>query len=329
MKPLSRTIACLTLAIAAAVPLAPARPASASSDDQLTFATPEDALKALKDAAAAKDKAALEQIFGPASKDLMNPDAVQSAAECEAFSKHLAEMSNLVRRGDDQVVLYIGQENWPMPIPIVRKDGKWYFDTVAGKDEILARRIGENELNTIDVCRAYVVAQNEYHATDWNGDDMLEYAQHFKSSPDKKDGLYWEAADNEPQSPMGPLVAEARAEGYFAARPPAEGQAQEPPVAGQPAHGQHRPFHGYYFRILTKQGPHAPGGAFDYIINGHMVAGFALVAYPAEWGNSGVMTFIVGPRGKVYQKNLGEKTAEQAAALTEFDPDDTWKPVSE
>ena len=323
MKPLSRTIAGLSLLAISAATLAFSIPGirPAAGDDQQTFASPEDALKALREATAAKDVAALDRIFGPSSKDLMNPDAAQQAVECETFNRHLAEMANLVRQGDDKVVLYLGQENWPMPIPIVRKGGTWLFDTAAGKDEILSRRIGENELNTIDVCRAYVVAQNEFHATDWNGDDILEYAQHLRSSAAKKDGLYWEAAEDEVQSPLGPLVAAARSEGYL---PSPKAAPAEPAKPDEP-----RPYHGYIFKILTKQGMHAPGGAYSYIINGHMVAGFALMAYPAEWGSTGIMTFIVGPRGKVFQKDLGEKTRELAPAVGEYDPDETWKPVGE
>lgn len=320
MNPISRTIAGLTLAALTCGCLAHSSiaPPTTASADQQTFASPEDALKALRDATAAKDKSALDRIFGATGKDLLNPDAVQSAGECESFHKHLAEMANLVHQGDDKVIVYLGQENWPFPIPVARRDGKWYFDTASGKEEILSRRIGENELNTIDVCLAYVVAQNEFHATDWNNDDMLEYAQHLKSSPERKEGLYWDAAEDEQQSPLGPLVAAARAEGYFSPREPERARQEGP-----------RPFHGYFFKILTRQGAHAPGGAYDYIINGHMVAGFALIAYPAEWGNTGVMTFMVGQRGKVFQKNLGEKTAELAQAISAFDPDDTWKVTGE
>lgn len=319
----------LSLAVQAAQPPEPATgapaatPASGTAAQQQTFATPEEALIALREATSADDKATLARIFGPGAKDLANPDQVQEANECEAFSRHLAEMANLVRDGDDRVILYVGGENWPFPIPIVRKDGRWCFDTAAGKDEILSRRIGENELNTIDVCRAYVAAQNEFHATDWNGDGILEYAQFFRSSLNRKDGLYWEATDGEPQSPMGPLVADAQAQGYPIAKSPPK------PADGRTDDHTSHPFHGYLFKILTSQGPHAPGGAYSYVINGHMVAGFALLAYPAEWGKSGVMTFVVCQRGIVYQRNLGDKTGELAPATTEFDPDDAWKPVGQ
>lgn len=299
-------------------PILPVPSVTTLADEPRTFPTPDAALQALREAAAAKDKSALDALFGPVAKEIMNPDPVQHAIECEAFSMHLAEMASLVRQSDDKVILHLGQENWPFPAPIVRKDGKWSFDMVAGKDEILSRRIGENELNTIDVCRAYVVAQREFHEVDWNNDDILEYAQHLKSSAEKKDGLYWPASQDETQSPLGPLVAEARAEGYFTDRTPEQAK-----LEGR------RPFHGYVFKILTKQGEHAPGGAYDYVINGHMIAGFALLAYPAEWGNTGVMSFIVGPRGKVYQANLGEKTAQLAPDITTYDPDSAWKPVSE
>ena len=284
------------------------------------FATPEDAVKALKDATAAKDKAALDKIFGTEAKELVNPDAVQRENECADFNKHLAEMTNIVRSGDDRATVYVGKENWPFPIPLVKKDKGWVFDAAAGREEILARRIGENELNTIDVCRAYVTAQREYHMTDWNHDDILEYAQHLASTQGKRDGLYWDAGNDEAQSPFGQLVASAHAEGY-----PIK---EHDPNASPGERPAPKPFHGYYFRILTKQGPHAPGGAYDYVANGHMIGGFALIAYPAEWGNSGVMTFIVNQRGKVFQKNLGAKTVDAARAIMAYDPDESWEPVS-
>ena len=200
-----------------------------------------------------------------------------------------------------------------MPIPLVRRDGTWLFDTAAGKDEILSRRIGEDEFTAIGVCRAYVQAQREYASEDRDGSGMFKYALRLRSTPGTKDGLYWHAGPGEDPSPFGPLVAEARAEGY--GRKTAEGDPQ--------------PFHGYLFRELTAQGEAAPGGAYAYVINGNLIAGFALVAYPAHWGESGVMTFIVNQWGRVYQCNLGEKSAEIASAMTEFDPDpDTWIPVT-
>ena len=194
----------------------------------------------------------------------------------------------------------------------VRKEGEtWRFDTAAGKEELLNRRIGKNELNAIQLCHAYVEAQREYASQDWDGDGVLEYAQRIVSTKGKWDGLYWEAAEDEVKSPLGPLVAKAVLEGYTPKGP-----------------GDKRaPYHGYYYKILKAQGKNAPGGAYSYIINGHMVAGFALVAYPAEYGSSGIITFTVNQRGIVYQKDLGKKTREIAEAMNTFDPDKTWQKV--
>ena len=194
-----------------------------------------------------------------------------------------------------------------------RKDGqKWRFDTKAGKQEILARRIGRNELSTIQTCLVYVDAQHEYARKDRDKNGLLEYAQKFRSSPGKEDGLYWDTREGEEESPLGPLVAEAVKEGY--------GRKTGKQIAGQPT-----PYHGYYYRILKAQGKSAPGGAYDYVVNGKMIGGFALVAYPAQYGNSGIMTFIVNQDGAVYQKNLGKNTAKIAQAMESFDPDKTWK----
>ena len=289
--------------------------ATTPAQPQCLFSSPKKAVKALQEATAAHDKEAMRRIFGPALKDLVSPDKVQNANDFTVFAKRLAEMTQLVREGDSKVTLTLGGDNWPFPIPIVKKDGKWFFDTQAGKEEILNRRIGENELRTIQFCEAYVLAQREYFAQDWDNDDVLEHAQHFRSTPGKKDGLYWPTAETEAPSPLGPLVAQARAEGYGKKK----GDTSE----------KRRPYHGYYFKILTKQGENAPGGKYDYLINGHMVAGFALVAWPAEYGSSGVMTFIVNQRGKVYQKDLGAKTTDLANAMAAYDPDDTWTVVKE
>ena len=207
--------------------------------------------------------------------------------------------------------LSIGPKNWPMPIPLVRRDGHWFFDTAAGKDEVINRRVGEDELMAIGVCRTYVQAQREYAAEDRDGSGILKYAQRIKSSKGMKDGLYWPVAEGEELSPLGPLVAEIRADGY----------------AGKTADGGAQPFHGYLFKILSAQGSAAPGGSYDYVINGNMVAGFALVAYPAHWGESGIMTFIVNQWGKVYERNLGEDSAAAASAMTEFNPDGDWAAV--
>jgi hypothetical protein len=278
------------------------------------FASPEEATQALLAATKAKDKTAIHEIFGAQAHELLTSgDPVQDKAEFASFATAISQMCNLVRKGDDKIVLYIGAENWPFPIPLVKKDGQWFFDALAGKDELINRRIGEDEIIAIGVCRAYVAAQREYAGEDRAGDGVLKYAQKLMSTPGKKDGLYWEPVPDEPLSPFGPLVAQAREEGY--------GQNHQK--------GHHQPFHGYLFKILTAQGADAPGGPYNYIINGNMIAGFALIAYPAHWGDSGVMTFIVNQQGKVYQCNLGENSADLAGAITEFNPDSQWTVVQE
>ena len=242
--------------------------------------------------------------------EISSGDETQDQADLERFSQRLAQAADLSREGDARVILQVGPERHPFPIPIVREDGKWYFDTDAGKEELLNRRIGDNEINTIRVCRGYVAAQREYLLDDHDGDGVMEYAQRLASTPGRHDGLYWESRADEPLSPLGPLAAQAQAEGYGKVRSDAPSGPQ--------------PYHGYVYRILTGQGPHAPGGTHSYVIRGHMVAGFALVAYPLEWGSSGVMTFIVNSNGRVYQKNLGENTARAVARLNVYDPDSSW-----
>jgi hypothetical protein len=200
----------------------------------------------------------------------------------------------------------------------VKRNNQWLFDTQAGLEEVLNRRVGENELSVIETCRAYVVAQWEYFTEgDWGHDAVAAYAQKFISSPGRHDGLYWDTSADEQPSPLGPLIAAARAEGY--------GPKGRTVKAGFSR--ERHPYHGYYFKILTRQGAHAPGGKYDYIINGNMIAGFALIAFPDKWGNSGVMTFIVNQQGRVYEKNLGPDTVKIAGDMTEYNPDPSWKPV--
>jgi hypothetical protein len=205
----------------------------------------------------------------------------------------------------------VGKDDWPLPIPIRKKGSAWFFDTKAGKEEMLNRRIGRNELNTIDVLEAYVVAQREYAGKDRDGDGVYPYAQKFWSTPGKKDGLYWEAKEGEEASPFGPLSARAAQEGYKR-----KGKPEKP-----------SPYYGYYFKILKAQGKNAPGGAYDYVVKGNMIFGFGLVAYPAKYGSSGIMTFIVNQEGVVYQKDLGKGTAKAAGSIKRYDPDPTWKKV--
>jgi hypothetical protein len=276
------------------------------------FSSPEEAVNALVAATKAGDHAAVGAIFGPEVKDLLSGDPKQDAIEFAAFAKLIGQFSQLVQKADDRFVLNLGDQNWPFPIPLVKKEGAWFFDTPAGKQEIVNRRIGEDELIAIGVCRTYLAAQREYASEDRAGDGVLKFAQKLRSTPGQKDGLYWPAAPDEDPSPFGPFIAEVHAEGY----------------GGKTAEGQPQPFHGYLFRILTAQGASAPGGAYDYIINGNMIAGFALVAYPAHWGESGVMTFVVNQWGKVYQRNLGAQSADLAVAITAFDPDEDWEAVA-
>jgi hypothetical protein len=285
-------------------------PASVLAVGEQQFSSPDDAVRTLEAAAKAKDTNALHAIFGPASQELASPDAVQAAAGLERFAQRLAVRTELVRESDSRMVLQLGADGWPFPIPLVKQDGQWHFDTVAGKEEILNRRIGMDEIGAIHVCRAYVEAQREYASKDRDGDEVLEYAQRLRSTPGSHDGLYWSSRTGDALSPLGPLVAAARVEGYR----------QKTKIMTD----EQSPYHGYYFKILTEQGAHAPGGKYNYIINGHMIGGFALAAWPAEWGNSGVMTFIVNQQGKVYQKNLGPKTSSVAAKMTAYDPDSSW-----
>jgi len=275
------------------------------------FASPEEAVAALRAATAAADTNALRVIFGPASEELQNPDRIQGTYELETFSSALTETNHLLRVSDTLVVLELGDDFWPFPVPIVKKEGGWYFDTNAGKDELLSRRIGRNELATVPVLRAYVEAQREYASTDHDGDDVLEYAQRLISSPGKHDGLCWPPDFDGDESPLGPLVAYAQVEGYSP-----ELRAEDEAERG--------PYHGYYFKILTRQGKHAPGGKYNYVTNGNMIGGFALVAWPAKYGDSGIMTFIVNQQGRVYQKDLGAQTSKLAKRIKAYDPDSSW-----
>jgi hypothetical protein len=285
--------------------------ALSATDIGQTFATPEEAVSALAAATSAKDTTALRVLFGPAAADLQNPDRVQATNDLIEFTTAFNQARRIVHKSDFNCVLYIGDSSWPFPIPIVRKDGQWFFDAEAGKDELLNRRIGNNELSTLESLRAYVEAQREYAAKDRDGDEVLEYAQKIRSTPGAKDGLYWPPELDGEISPLGPHAAQAQAQGYFRRGPRSEGAPVEP-------------FHGYFFKILTSQGKSAPGGKYDYLINGNMIAGFALVAWPAEYGNTGIMTFIVNQQGRVYQEDLGPKTAKTAAAMKSYDPHKTW-----
>jgi hypothetical protein len=287
--------------------------ARAQASTQTTFATPQEAVQALSEAIKAKDREKLRQLFGPSIKEILTGDSVQDANDFAGFAQAVGEKTEVEKKGDSKAILFVGKEKYPFAIPIVRVNDRWVFDTKAGIEEILNRGIGSNEEDTTLVCQAYVLAQWDYFAGDDQDDDgVAEFAQRFLSSPGKRDGLYWPTVADEEPSPLGPLVAHARKEGYAA-------------KGGGKGDESVAPFHGYYFKILTGQGPSAAGGKHGYIINGNMIAGFGLVAYPATWGKSGVMTFIVNQQGKVYQKNLGPATAQIVKAMTEYNPDPTWK----
>ena len=277
----------------------------ADTQSQRTFATPEAAVEALLDAVEHDDVDALLGILGREHESaLVTPDW---DAERDARQKivEAAKRTHELSKVEDGVVEWIiGEDEWPFPILLVQEEEGWRFDTQEGIEEIVDRRIGRNELAAIAIARAYVDAQIEYARRDRDGDDVLEYAQRLASTPGKRDGLYWEAESEEDLSPFGPLVQGA--ERYLETKQPGD------------------PIRGYYFQLLTRQGGNPPGGRYDYVINGNMIAGFALVAYPADYGNSGVMTFVVNQRGKVYQKDLGEFTG-----MDEYDPDDTWTEVED
>lgn len=275
-----------------------------------TFASPQEAVTALDQAVNTTNRAAFAALFGPASEQLANPDSVQGAQELAAFAAAFNTTNRLVRESDTQMVLEVGTDAWPFPIPLVKTAGGWQFDTQAGLEELLNRRIGRNEIEVLNVMRAYVDAQREYASRDRDGDEVLEYAQKITSSPGRTDGLYWPPELNGEVSPLGPLFAQAQTEGYF--------------KDARAADAGPRPFHGYLFKVLTRQGKHAPGGKYGYIINGNMIGGFALVAWPAGYGDSGVMTFIVNQQGRVYQKDLGERTARIVKGMSAYDPDPGW-----
>jgi hypothetical protein len=277
---------------------------------QQSYKTPEEAADALAAAARAGNRGGVVAILGRDGADIASSgDEVADAAERQRFLAAYDAKHRIAMNGDGKATLVIGPDDYPVPIPLVRKDAMWAFDASAGRLEILYRRIGRNELDAIQACLAYVDAQNEYAGKDRTGAGAGSYAQRIVSSAGKKDGLYWPAAQGQDPSPLGELVAQATRQGYRVG-------------------GARAPFHGYYFKVLTRQGPNAPGGALDYVVRGKMIGGFALVAYPAEYGNSGVTTFLVNHDGVVFQKDLGPRTARLAEAITAFNPDQTWKKVA-
>lgn len=266
------------------------------------FPTARQAVEALIAANRNDDISALNRLLGPDASSLISSgDETQDKNDRANFVKLYHAHHRLVAAGTGKLTLVVGKTEWPLPIPIVKSEGEWSFDSADGVKELLYRRIGANELAAIKTCRAVYRAQMDYASTGHDGNDPGVYAQRFRSEPGKQNGLYWPVAEGEPESPAGPLVADSEAEGYES--------------------GKRQPYHGYYFRILKAQGPHGRGGAKDYVVDGKMTGGFAILAYPAEYGSSGVMTFLVSSRGTVFQKDLGNSTAETAQAIAAFDPD--------
>jgi len=297
------------LAVASAPSIAadatPAAAAARARPAQSTFASPEDAAAALAAAMRADDVKAIWRILGPgARKVARSGDPVQDNDLREAFVEGYDRSARFERSGDARALLLIGPQDFPFPYPLVARDARWRFDARNGDEEVLNRRIGRNELSAIGVCLAYLDAQREFAARDRSGNGLLEYAQKLISTPGKHDGLFWETGEGEAPSPLGPLIARARGQGY--------------------AQGPADPYHGYLYKILTGQGRDAPGGEYDYLVRGKMIGGFALVAYPARWGASGVMTFACSHDGVVYEKNLGKDTQAIAAKMTLFNPDGSW-----
>jgi Protein of unknown function (DUF2950) len=309
----SRTVAFTTRLLPLALIISLAGCKSSDKPSIAAFASPDDASNALLAAAKTGDQNALLAIFGPDSKQvLFSGDPVQDKNAATAFATAYGVMHRWRNMPDGSQILLVGADNFPFPIPLKKNaSGQWLFDTAAGKEEVLNRRIGRNELAAIDVCAAVVDAQAEYFSHPHDGQKTKQFAPKFISDPGKQNGLYWKTAEGQPPSPLGPLAAFATSEGYS---------------VGSSAHN---PFHGYYFRMLTGQTDKAPGGAKDYMVDGKMLGGFAFVAYPAEYGNSGVMTFIINQDGVLLQKDLGKTTTETATAMTKFDPDPDWKIVEE
>jgi hypothetical protein len=285
--------------------------ALAQQGNEKTFATPGDATLALYNAVKSGDSQTVAAIFGSNSNDILHTgDDVADKNMADNFIRRYEQMHRVVIEPDQTATLYIGAENWPLPISIVKNSsGAWYFDTENGKTEILQRRVGTNENDAIEILHALVDAQHDYASEAHDGETTKHYALKFLSDEGKQNGLYWKTADNASQSPIVPLLVSATSEGYT------------------PQQGKQAPFHGYYYRILTRQGAAAKGGARDYVVDGELTRGFAFLAYPAEYRNSGVMTFIVNQGGVVYQKDLGPQTSEVAAAMKEYNPDDSWEQV--
>jgi len=280
---------------------------------QQSYATPDDAVQALVAAFRSTDTKRIYQVLGPGSGKLIRSgDPVVDEQARNRFVAAYEKRSKIEPDGEAKATLLIGDKDWPFPFPLAKSADGWRFDAKSGAEEILNRRIGRDELAAIQVCLAYVDAQREYALTEGNSNGLHKYAMKLLSTTGKKDGLYWPTQPEEPLSPLGPLAAKAKAEGY-----------------GKRENAANEPYHGYFYKILTGQGSNARGGAYEYVVDGKMIGGFALVAYPARWGASGVMTFIVNHDGVVYQRNLGKETVALALRMTSFNPDSTWSKVGQ
>ena len=320
MNTMQKTLALAIVAAFAGMPAldawpqtAPSPPAQKSAVKQRTFASAEEAGNALAAAVRAKDAQQILAVVGPGSGEwLSSGDPVADANDWTKFLAAYDEKHALDGSGD-KLTLVVGNDAWPFPAPIVKRGAQWSFDSNAGKQEIVNRRVGRNELDAIQTLLAIVDAQREYAAKDADGNGFADYARRFRSSPGKKDGLYWPEEAGAPQSPLGPLVAVAAKEGY--GKQAKGAQAPQGPQA----------YHGYYYKIITAQGPKAPGGAYDYLVGDKLLGGFAVVAWPARYRVSGVTSFIVNHDGVVYEKDLGPTTASVAAAMTRYNPDPTWR----
>lgn len=309
-KPIRHRLGFVTLAVA--LGLSHPSFAANTASEQSVFSSPDEAVAALVRAVKSEGTAEIVRVLGPQGAEIADSgDPIADAARREKFIAAFDEANKLDRVKDTEAVLVIGHDEFPFPVPLVETAGKWRWDTAAGLDEILTRRIGENELAALEVMRAYLDAQREYAALDRDGRGP-QYARRLLSREGKKDGLYWPASGNGDVSPLGPLMANAQREGY----------------ARTDSTGAPRPYHGYFYRILYSQGPSANGGQREYLINSRMIGGFALIAIPADYGNSGVMTFIVDDDGVVFEKDLGAETARESARIYSFDPDNTWTKVS-
>jgi hypothetical protein len=303
----------LLLATAQLVNAAQPAPVTQKTVVQKIFASPEEAVKALVETLRNHDKNSLLAVIGPSSRSwLSSGDQVADQKEIEKFLAAYDRKNSISQAGGDKAILLVGEDDWPFPAPMVRKGKGWIFDAVAGGEEITNRRVGRNELDAIQTLLAVVDAQREYAANDPDGNGYHDYARRFASSKGKKDGLFWPARAGEPLSPLGPLVAAAAREGY--GKKSGSGKSGGKPAA----------YHGYRYRILEAQGKDAPGGAYSYLVNGKMIGGFAIVAYPARYGVSGIMTFLVNHDGVVYQKNLGNTTEADALGMRRYNPDSSW-----